>query len=76
MGTVEGAFINALELPKPLTPQEKAARKKKEMREKVRWDCSCILEIMIDCCSEVQYIWLKDQQIFIFTIVNELFTSM
>lgn len=38
MGTVEGAFINALELPKPLTPQEKAARKKKETREKVRWD--------------------------------------
>ncbi|KAK3879380.1 hypothetical protein Pcinc_016045 [Petrolisthes cinctipes] len=35
VGTTEGAFINALELPKPLTPQEKAARKKKEMREKV-----------------------------------------
>lgn len=33
----EGPFAATLELPsKPLTPQEKAARKKREMREKVR----------------------------------------
>lgn len=33
---MEGTYATTLELPtKPLTPQEKAARKKKEMREKV-----------------------------------------
>lgn len=54
---VEGSFSTTLELPtKPLTSQEKATRKKREMREKVNLKVFTLLQ---DIIRQVIGLWRK-----------------